>query len=100
MYFWVDKVLNVFVFGKPNSVPLYPGLFGGIKIYFLKASYVTDIKFPRLSTLNKGKVLGGSNFKGCQLAYYGGSGGWSCLLRDKGREDKIAILQFPSREYP
>lgn len=62
MYFWVDKVLNVFVFGKPNSVPLYPGLFGGIKIYFLKASYVTDIKFPRLSTLNKGKVLGGFKF--------------------------------------
>ncbi|GAB1293100.1 Predicted gene, 19410 [Apodemus speciosus] len=26
MYFWVDKVLNVFVFGKPNSVPLYPEL--------------------------------------------------------------------------
>ncbi|XP_052607990.1 low-density lipoprotein receptor-related protein 1-like isoform X4 [Peromyscus californicus insignis] len=24
MYFWVDKVLNVFTFGKPNSVPLYP----------------------------------------------------------------------------
>ncbi|XP_029806015.1 very low-density lipoprotein receptor-like [Suricata suricatta] len=24
MYFWVDEVLNVFVLGKPNSVPLYP----------------------------------------------------------------------------
>jgi hypothetical protein len=32
MYFWVDKVLNVFVFGKPNSVHLYPGLFLSIKI--------------------------------------------------------------------
>nr|XP_045013910.1 prolow-density lipoprotein receptor-related protein 1-like isoform X1 [Jaculus jaculus] len=26
MYFWVDEVLNVFVLGKPNSVPLYPEL--------------------------------------------------------------------------
>ncbi|XP_016064546.1 PREDICTED: low-density lipoprotein receptor-related protein 2-like [Miniopterus natalensis] len=26
MYFWVDKVLNVFVLGKPNFVPLYPEL--------------------------------------------------------------------------
>ncbi|KFO38174.1 Low-density lipoprotein receptor-related protein 2 [Fukomys damarensis] len=26
MYFWVDKTLNVFVSGKPNSVPLYPEL--------------------------------------------------------------------------
>ncbi|XP_012966153.2 prolow-density lipoprotein receptor-related protein 1 [Mesocricetus auratus] len=26
MYFWVDKVLNVFILGKPNSVPLYPEL--------------------------------------------------------------------------
>ncbi|VTJ88710.1 Hypothetical predicted protein, partial [Marmota monax] len=25
-YFWVDEVLNVFVLGKPNSVPLYPEL--------------------------------------------------------------------------
>ncbi|XP_008844298.1 low-density lipoprotein receptor-related protein 8-like [Nannospalax galili] len=25
MYFWADDVLNVFVLGKPNSVPLYPG---------------------------------------------------------------------------
>ncbi|XP_074209522.1 low-density lipoprotein receptor-related protein 2 isoform X1 [Camelus bactrianus] len=24
MYFWVDEVLNVFVLGKPNFVPLYP----------------------------------------------------------------------------
>lgn len=28
MYFWVDKTLNVFVSGKPNSVLLYPGIFG------------------------------------------------------------------------
>lgn len=27
MYFWVDKVLNVFILGKPSSVPLYPGMF-------------------------------------------------------------------------
>ncbi|XP_073910806.1 low-density lipoprotein receptor-related protein 2-like isoform X2 [Castor canadensis] len=26
MYFWVDEVLNVFVLGKPNFVPLYPEL--------------------------------------------------------------------------
>ncbi|XP_057608840.1 prolow-density lipoprotein receptor-related protein 1-like isoform X4 [Chionomys nivalis] len=26
MYFWVDKVLNVFILGKPSSVPLYPEL--------------------------------------------------------------------------
>uniref|UniRef100_A0A8D1T6B6 EGF-like domain-containing protein n=1 Tax=Sus scrofa TaxID=9823 RepID=A0A8D1T6B6_PIG len=26
MYFWVDEFLNVFVLGKPNSVPLYPEL--------------------------------------------------------------------------
>uniref|UniRef100_A0A8C0RRE5 EGF-like domain-containing protein n=1 Tax=Canis lupus familiaris TaxID=9615 RepID=A0A8C0RRE5_CANLF len=26
MYFWVDEVINVFVLGKPNSVPLYPEL--------------------------------------------------------------------------
>ncbi|KAJ8791880.1 hypothetical protein J1605_020256 [Eschrichtius robustus] len=26
MYFWVDEVLNMFVLGKPNSVPLYPEL--------------------------------------------------------------------------
>ncbi|XP_058381112.1 prolow-density lipoprotein receptor-related protein 1-like isoform X2 [Diceros bicornis minor] len=26
MYFWVDEVLNVFVLGKPNSIPLYPEL--------------------------------------------------------------------------
>lgn len=26
MYFWVDKVLNVFIPGKPSSVPLYPGM--------------------------------------------------------------------------
>ncbi|XP_051025717.1 prolow-density lipoprotein receptor-related protein 1-like [Acomys russatus] len=26
MLFWVDKVLNVFILGKPNSVPLYPEL--------------------------------------------------------------------------
>lgn len=27
MYFWVDEVLNVFVLGKPNFVPLYPGIY-------------------------------------------------------------------------
>ncbi|TKC52997.1 hypothetical protein EI555_015648, partial [Monodon monoceros] len=26
MYFWVDEALNMFVLGKPNSVPLYPEL--------------------------------------------------------------------------
>ena len=26
MYFWVDEVLNVFVLGKPNPAPLYPGI--------------------------------------------------------------------------
>ncbi|KAM4836633.1 prolow-density lipoprotein receptor-related protein 1-like [Thomomys bottae] len=26
MYFWVDEVLNVFVLGKPTSLPLYPEL--------------------------------------------------------------------------
>ncbi|KAM5264320.1 low-density lipoprotein receptor-related protein 2-like [Ctenodactylus gundi] len=26
MYFWVDKIINVFVLGKPNFVPLYPEL--------------------------------------------------------------------------
>lgn len=31
MYFWVDEVLNMFVLGKPNSVPLYPGIFLNIK---------------------------------------------------------------------
>mgnify|MGYP001212098762 CR=1 FL=1 len=31
MYFWVDEFLNVFVLGKPNSVPLYPGIFLDIK---------------------------------------------------------------------
>lgn len=27
MYFWVDEALHVFVLGKPNPVPLYPGIF-------------------------------------------------------------------------
>lgn len=62
VYFWVDKVLNVFVFGKPNSVPLYPGLFLSTKIQLFKTSYVTDRKFLRLPTLNKRKVFGASNF--------------------------------------
>lgn len=37
MYFWVDEVLNVFVPGKPNFVPLYPGIFLNVKsLTFLK----------------------------------------------------------------
>lgn len=46
MYFWVDEVLNVFVLGKPNSIPLYPGIFLGIKCFHLKFKHSgTDILF-------------------------------------------------------
>lgn len=31
MYFWVDEVLHVFILGKPNAVPLYPGIFLDVK---------------------------------------------------------------------
>lgn len=51
MYFWVDKVLNVFILGKPNSVPLYPGmfwLFGCLAFFFFLA---LNINFLRLLVL-------------------------------------------------
>ncbi|ERE90844.1 low-density lipoprotein receptor-related protein 4 [Cricetulus griseus] len=42
MYFWVDKVLNVYILGKPNSVPLYPEFkvvfSSGKRLYLLKVS--------------------------------------------------------------
>lgn len=37
MYFWVDEVLNVFVFGKLNFVFFYLGMFFEVKSFsFLK----------------------------------------------------------------
>lgn len=52
MYFWVDKVLNVFILGKPNSVALYPGMFllwwlFGCWFFFL----ALNINFLRLLVL-------------------------------------------------
>lgn len=65
MYFWVDRVLNVFVFGRPNSVPLYPGLFVclffALKFNFSRLLMLLIIRFLRLPTLNKRTVLGGLN---------------------------------------
>jgi hypothetical protein len=71
MYFWVDEVLNVFVLGKPNFVPLYPGYylfiyFGTKSLSSLKllvlVSFVLWYKLPEILNLKRERFIFVSHF--------------------------------------
>ncbi|MBZ3890944.1 Prolow-density lipoprotein receptor-related protein 1, partial [Sciurus carolinensis] len=94
-YFWVDEVLNVFVLGKPNFVPLYPDKCGNIKLSPLS---------PELTAVNSisldwstGQLYWASSFSRVICAGLSDGRGYVKILEKDLVPEQLVV--FPEKKY-